>query len=141
MALVSIIAPTLAHRLPASPFVPSGWLSTVVVAAGDALLVAVMVLAQRPRFIAVSGRRLIFARLTRFRQRPVRIIAVPLSAAEIHSYRGDRYTTSVTLKLPEHRRVRLHAYRRRQADLEQVLMRARAAGVTFAAKPNGSGAH
>jgi hypothetical protein len=90
---------------------------------------------QRPIFIAISRQQLICARLTTFRQRPVRILTAPLSVATIDDYSLGSWSTSMTLTLPGRRRsLRLHGFRRRQTDLDQVLMWAATAGVPIASK-------
>jgi hypothetical protein len=90
---------------------------------------------QRPMFIAVSRQQLICARLTAFRQRPVRTLTASLSVATIDDYSLGSWSTSITLTMPGRRRpLRLHGFRRRQTDLDQVLMWAATAGIPIASK-------
>lgn len=122
-------AAVLAQKLSANPLEPSPWLAGLLAGAASGLVAQARVWIQRPTFLAVSRQQLICAGLTVFRQRPVRIVAVPLSAAAIDRCSHGPRTTSITLRLPGRRPLRLHGFARRQPDLDLVLYWAQLAGV------------
>jgi hypothetical protein len=117
---------------------PSLWMVALLAAPSAALPSWITFWLQRPTYIALSRQQLICARLTAFRQRPVRVRTVPLSAARIDGCRWGSKTTSVTVTLPGARPLRLHGFgRQRRPALDQVLTWAATAGVTVASKPGG----
>jgi hypothetical protein len=122
---------------PGYPLESSLWMVALLAAPSAALPSWITFWLQRPTYIAVSRQQLICARLTAFRQRPVQIRTVLLSAARIDGYRWGSKTTSVTVTLPGARSLRLHGFRRRQTDLDRVLMFVAMAGVPIASKPGG----
>jgi len=114
---------------------PSPWLGALN--AGLWILSALVIASgQRPMFIAISRQRLICGRLTAVRQRPVRVVTVPLTAARIDRCRRGLRGTSIAVKLPGKGMLYLHAIgRKRQPDLDNVLMWVRRAGVPIGTRP------
>jgi hypothetical protein len=133
-ALATIIAWVIAAVVAPATQLSTLWLAVLLATTAFAGPYFVTAWIQPPAYIGVSRQQLICARLTAFRQVPAEIVATPLSAVVIHNYRHGRRTTSITLEVPGTRPLRLHAIRRRQRDLEQVLTWVRMAGVPIAEK-------
>jgi hypothetical protein len=113
------------------------WLSELLIAIGFLGPYCVTAWMLPPTFIAVTREQLICGGLKAFRRQTISPIALPLSAAMMTDYRAGRHTTSIAVNLPGRGPLQLHALgRRRQPDLENVLMWAHAAGVPIRAKPS-----
>jgi hypothetical protein len=123
----------VANRLTTGAFASSAWTVAALALPATVVLAVIACCLQRPMFLAVSRQQLICARLTAGRQRPVRMVTVPLSAARIDSYRSGPNTTSITIDLPGTGRLHLHGYRKQKSELDNVLMPARMAGVPIGA--------
>jgi hypothetical protein len=126
------VAGVIANRLTPGSLPPPIWLLVALGLPPTLVLALIVSCIQRPRFLAISRQQLIYARLTTFRQRPVRIVSVPLSGARVDGCRRGPRTTSIILNLAG-QRLRLHGFAKRQDDLDEVLYRARVAGVPIVA--------
>jgi hypothetical protein len=126
------VAGVVANILTPGTIPPPIWL-IVVLGLSPILVFALIVSSvQRPRFLAISRRQMIYARLTPFRKRPAGIVTVPLNGARIDSCRRGPRTTSITLNVTR-KRLRLHGFAKKQDDLDEVIYLARAAGVPIVA--------
>ncbi|HTW03355.1 MAG TPA: hypothetical protein VMF87_23835 [Streptosporangiaceae bacterium] len=75
----------------------------------------------RPMYVAVTDRRLICSRMSRFRRRPGRLaVALPLADLRILNYRRSKSGASIRCEIPGGKPVTLHWSRARRADFARV---------------------